>query len=174
MVAAARALIGWNFLVDGVGGRIVETEAYAIDDPASHSANGPTPRNASMFAGGGRAYVYRSYGMHWCVNLVCGPPGGGAAVLLRAIRPDFGIEAMRARRGAMADRQLCSGPGRLCAALAITKIHDGLSLDLPPFAVTPGQAPAAVAATPRIGITRAADRPWRFVEADSPWASRKA
>lgn len=126
-----------------------------------------------MFAGGGHAYVYRSYGMHWCMNLVCGPPGSGAAVLLRALRPDFGIADMRQRRGPMPDPQLCSGPGKLCAALAVTGIHDGLPLDRPPFSITPGTAPDAVAATPRIGITKAADRPWRFVELGSPWASRR-
>ena len=135
----ARELLGATLLVDGVGGRIVETEAYHPTDPASHSFRGPTPRNASMFAGPGRVYVYRSYGIHWCLNFVC---GGAAAVLIRAIEPTAGLAAMIERRGLAAERALCSGPGRLTEALAVTRAHDGLMLDAPPFALAPARAGA--------------------------------
>jgi len=167
---AARDLIGWTLTVDGVGGRIVETEAYHHEDPASHSFSGPTPRNAVMFGPPGRIYVYRSYGIHWCMNLVCGD-GPGSAVLLRALEPTQGIDQMIARRGLEQTRLLCSGPGRLCQALGVTREHNGLAVTEPPFALTPG-APAQVAVGPRIGISKAAEVPWRFGEAGSRYLSR--
>ena len=171
MHEVAPALIGATLLVDGVGGRIVEVEAYDHEDPASHGYRGRTERNASMFGPPGRAYVYRSYGIHWCLNLVCEPEGVASAVLVRALEPTRGLEAMRVRRGLDDSRLLCSGPGRLCQALAVTREHDGLQLDRPPFELLPGE-PVAVASGPRIGITRAAELPWRYVEAGSRFLSR--
>ena len=167
---AARDLIGWTLTVDGVGGRIVETEAYHYADPASHSFSGPTERNAVMFGPPGTIYVYRSYGIHWCMNLVCGDEPG-SAVLLRAIEPTVGLDLMIARRGLDAPRLLCSGPGRLCQALAVTRAHNGLRVDEPPFELTPG-ARADVVVGPRIGITKAVDVPWRFGEAGSRYLSK--
>jgi DNA-3-methyladenine glycosylase len=172
-VALARALVGVTLLVDGVGGPVVETEAYTPDDPASHSYRGQTRRNASMFGPPGRAYVYRSYGIHWCLNLVCGDGETGSAVLIRAIEPRHGLDAMRARRGLENARLLCSGPGRLSQALGVTLDHDGLPLDAPPFALVPALDAMEVAAGPRIGITRAVDQPWRFGLAGSPFLSRR-
>lgn len=169
---AARLLVGAWLAVDGVGGRIVETEAYDASDPASHSFGGRTARNASMFGPAGIAYVYRSYGIHWCFNLVCGPPGRGEAVLVRALEPLAGLERMRARRGGVADRLLCAGPGRLCQALGLDRGHDGLPLWRPPFELRAASVPAAVLAGPRIGISRAVERPWRFVLAGSRFLSR--
>jgi DNA-3-methyladenine glycosylase len=166
----AADLIGWTLTLGGVGGRIVETEAYHHEDPASHSFPGPTARNAAMFGPVGHAYVYRSYGIHWCLNVVCGD-APGSAVLIRALEPMHGVETMRARRGLAGLRQLCSGPGKLAQALAVTRAHDGLPLDQAPFALEPGPRPA-LAIGPRIGITRAAHVPWRFGEADSPHLSR--
>src|SRR3954462_1573921 len=133
--AVARDLIGASLLFEGVGGRIVEVEAYDHEDPAAHGFGGQTARNASMFGPPGRAYVYRSYGIHWCVNFVCGPEGVADAVLLRALEPTHGIEQMKQRRGLENERLLCAGPGRLCQALGITAAHDGLRLDRPPFRV---------------------------------------
>ena len=173
VVEAARALIGVRLLLGGVGGVIVETEAYDRDDPASHSVRGETARNAAMFGPPGRAYVYRSYGMHWCLNVVCGPVGHGAAVLIRALAPTDGLDVMRARRGGVADRLLCSGPGRLCQALAIDRAHDGLPLDAPPFALLPPDGPAAIVTGPRIGITKGVETPWRFGLRGSPHLSRR-
>jgi DNA-3-methyladenine glycosylase len=168
----ARDLVGATLLLDGVGGVVVETEAYAPGDPASHSYSGPTRRNATMFGPPGRLYVYRSYGIHWCANVVCAEDGVGAAVLLRALEPTAGLEVMRARRGVGEARLLCSGPGRLTEALGISGEHDGARLDRPPFQVLPQAAPVAVAATPRVGITRAAERPWRYVLEGSSFLSR--
>ncbi|WP_313083756.1 DNA-3-methyladenine glycosylase [Pulveribacter sp.] len=171
----APLLVGVTLLVDGVGGRIVEVEAYDGSDPASHSFNGPTARNAAMFGPPGRAYVYRSYGVHWCLNLVCAGEGDGAAVLIRALQPTHGLEAMRARRGLQDERLLCAGPGRLSQALGIDLRLNHLPLDAPPFALLAppgGVAPAPLATGPRIGISKAADVPWRFGEAGSPYLSR--
>ncbi|GGH07350.1 putative 3-methyladenine DNA glycosylase [Alsobacter metallidurans] len=168
----ARALIGATLLVDGVGGVIVETEAYDREDPASHSFRGETPRNGAMFGPPGRAYVYRSYGMHWCFNVVCGPGPTGAAVLLRAIEPAAGLDAMRERRGLSDARLLCAGPGRLCQALGVTRAHDGLPLSAPPFRLLASDGPTAVLAGPRIGITKGVETPWRFALAGSRFLSR--
>ena len=166
----ARDLIGAVLMVGPAGGAIVETEAYQPQDPASHSFRGRTPRNAAMFGPVGHAYVYLSYGIHWCLNLVCGTEPG-SAVLIRALEPLHGLEIMRARRGLDRDRLLCSGPGRLCQALGVTAALDGHALDRPPFALLAG-ARRPVAAGPRIGITKAVDQPWRFTHAGSPFLSR--
>jgi DNA-3-methyladenine glycosylase len=168
----APALIGVTLLVDGVGGRIVEVEAYDHEDPASHGYRGRTDRNASMFGPPGRAYVYRSYGIHWCLNLVCEGEGIANAVLVRALEPTHGLEAMAERRGLDDPRLLCSGPGRLGQALAVTREHDGLRLDRPPFELLARDREVEVVSGPRIGITRAADLPWRYAEAGSRFLSR--
>jgi DNA-3-methyladenine glycosylase len=168
----ARRLIGATLRVDGVGGRIVETEAYDRDDPASHSFAGPTARNRAMFGEPGRLYVYRSYGIHWCLNIVCGPAGTGQAVLLRAIEPDSGIERMRQRRGVDQPRLLCAGPGRLCLALGVDAALDGHPIDSPPLELHFLPTPVKVVEGLRIGISKATDRPWRFGEAGSRFLSR--
>lgn len=168
----ARALIGCTVLVDGIGGRIVETEAYDRDDPASHTFGGPSGRNAAMFGPPGHAYIYRSYGLHWCFNIVCREDGHGAGVLIRALEPTEGIETMRARRGMTNDRLLCAGPGRLTQALAISQGHYGLSVFAPPFALIAPSGPVDVIAGPRIGISKAIDLPWRFGERGSPYVSK--
>ena len=168
----APELIGATLLVDGVGGRIVEVEAYDQDDPASHGFRGRTPRTASMFGPPGHAYVYRSYGIHWCLNLVCADEGRAEAALVRALEPTKGLEAMRERRGAETARALCSGPGKLCQALGITRAYDGLPLDEPPFEVLAREAEPPLAVGPRIGITRAMEKPWRYGLAGSSFLSR--
>jgi DNA-3-methyladenine glycosylase len=155
-------LIGVMLLVDGVGGRIVEVEAYHQTDPAAHSFRGPTSRNAVMFGPPGYVYVYRSYGIHWCVNFVCEPKGSASAVLIRAIEPTVGLAAMRRRRGVADVRLLCSGPGRVCEALRITHAQNGMALDEPPFALFGRTDDVEVIAGPRIGITKAVEKPWRY------------
>lgn len=172
VLTVARELIGVTVLIDGVGGMIVETEAYDGDDPASHSYNGRTARNAAMFGPPGHAYVYRSYGIHWCLNFVCGPEGVGSAVLIRALAPTAGIEIMCARRGVSDVRKLCAGPGRLCQALAVTRALDDRPLDAPPFALHPATAAREIVVGPRIGISQGRERPWRFGAAASPFLSR--
>ncbi len=165
-------LVGATLLVDGIGGTIVEVECYDREDPASHGHRGETPRNAAMFGPPGHAYVYRSYGVHWCLNLVCGAVGDPQAVLIRALEPTEGLDAMRARRGLDDVRLLCSGPGRLCQALGVTREHDGLPLDEPPFELRARVREPQIASGPRIGITRAAELPWRYCLAGSRFLSR--
>jgi DNA-3-methyladenine glycosylase len=168
----APQLIGLLLLVDGVGGRIVETEAYDRDDPASHSFSGPTERNGAMFGQPGHAYVYRSYGIHWCLNFVCREEGHGAGVLIRALEPLAGLDVMRERRGQGDERLLCSGPGKLCQALAVSRLHNGMALALPPFALEAAPAARQVVQGPRIGISKAMAVPWRFGLAGSRFVSR--
>jgi DNA-3-methyladenine glycosylase len=167
----ARDLLGWTLLVEGVGGPIVEVEAYAPDDPASHSYNGRTPRNATMFGPAGHLYVYRSYGVHWCANVVCGN-GVGAAVLLRALEPTSGLDEMQARRGLADPLLLASGPGRLTQALGITDAHDGADLTRPPFGLVAPTTSVDVTTSTRIGITRAVEQPWRYSVTGSRFVSR--
>lgn len=168
----AQQLIGRWLLVDGVGGRIVETEAYDASDPASHSFAGPTERNAAMFGPPGHAYVYRSYGLHWCLNLVCREAGHGAGVLIRALEPLVGLARMQARRGQQDIRRLCNGPGCVGQALGITRTHNGMSLAASPFEIRPADAEVKVITGPRIGISKAVSQPWRFGLAGSPFVSR--
>ena len=168
----ARRLIGMTLLVDGVGGIIVETEAYDREDPASHSFSGPTPRNAVMFGPPGRAYVYLSYGIHWCLNFVCREAGHGAGVLIRALQPTAGLALMMQRRRQQDPRLLCSGPGRLGQALGITHALNGRRIDRAPFSLREATAEAAVVSGPRIGISKAVERHWRFGLAGSLYVSR--
>jgi DNA-3-methyladenine glycosylase len=168
----ARELLGSLLTIDGVGGIVVECEAYQRDDPASHSFSGPTRRNASMFGPAGRVYIYRSYGIHWMLNLVCGAQeGDGSAVLVRALEPTVGLEQMRARRGAVADALLCSGPGRLAQALAVGPDLDGAPIGGGRVELVPAAAPVDVVTAPRVGISRATEQPWRYLTAGSPFAS---
>jgi len=166
----AQDLIGSTLLFNGVGGIIVETEAYSPEDAASHAFNGPTKRNSSMFGQAGHAYIYRSYGIHWCLNAVCLP---GSAVLIRALEPTAGIPLMRARRGVEANRLLCSGPGRLSQALAIQGNHDGLPFTQKPFEVVARQKSMPVQTGKRIGISKAVDELWRFGLGGSEFLSKK-
>jgi DNA-3-methyladenine glycosylase len=168
----APQLIGVTLLVNGVGGRIVEVEAYDAGEPASHCYGGRTARNFAMFGAPGRSYVYRSHGLHWCLNVVCREEGHGAGVLIRALQPLAGLAAMQARRGVEAQRLLCAGPGRLCQALGVTRDYNDLALAAPPFALLARTAAPLVLAGPRIGISKAVELPWRFVEAGSPFLSR--
>jgi DNA-3-methyladenine glycosylase len=167
----APELVGVTLLVDGIGGKIVEVEAYDHEDPAAHGFAGRTERNASMFGPPGHAYVYRSYGIHWCLNFVCEDEGVASAVLIRALEPTQGLDQMAERRGTDQPRLLAAGPGRLCQALGITREHDGAPLDRPPFELHAGSK-VPIERGPRIGITKAADRPWRYVEAGSKFLSR--
>src|SRR5580698_6218617 len=172
VLKVAPDLIGATLLVDGVGGIIVELEAYHHTEPAAHSYNGPTPRNAVMFGPAGYAYIYRSYGIHWCLNFVCEPAGSAAAVLIRALEPTEGLPLMRRRRGLPDPRLLCSGPGRLCEALRVTAVHNGLALDAPPFALFAKPEPVEIVVGVRIGITKAVDKPWRYGEKGSRFLSK--
>jgi DNA-3-methyladenine glycosylase len=165
-------LIGVTFLCDGVGGVVVEVEAYDHEDPAAHGYRGRTKTNASMFGPPGHAYVYRSYGIHWCVNFVCEQEGSASAVLVRALEPTRKTDVMRERRGVDDVRALCSGPGKLTQALGITAEHDGLLLDRPPFELQPRERDPEIARGVRIGITKAAERPWRYGLAGSRFLSR--
>jgi DNA-3-methyladenine glycosylase len=165
-------LIGATLLVEGVGGIIVEVEAYHHTEPAAHSYRGETPRNAVMFGPPGYAYVYRSYGIHWCVNFVCESKGSASAVLIRAIEPRHGLPTMQRRRGLAEARLLCSGPGRLCEALAITGAHNGLALDQQPFELRARDQPVDVAFGVRIGLTKAVELPWRYGLAGSRFLSK--
>jgi DNA-3-methyladenine glycosylase len=165
-------LIGTTFLVDGVGGIIVEVEAYHHTEPAAHSYNGETPRNAIMFGPPGYVYVYRSYGIHWCVNFVCEKVGSASAVLIRAVEPTDGIEAMRQRRGLEDIRALCSGPGKLTEAMGITHAHNGFALDAPPIALYARKEGVEVVTGIRIGITKAVELPWRYGLRDSRYLSK--
>lgn len=165
-------LIGATLLVDGVGGIIVEVEAYHHTEPAAHSYRGPTARNMVMFGPPGFVYVYRSYGIHWCVNFVCEKEGSAAAVLIRALQPTHGIPAMRRRRGLHDERLLCSGPGKLTEALAITHAHNGLPLDAPPMALYRRTKKVGIVTDVRIGITKAVDLPWRYGLKGSKFVSK--
>ena len=168
----APELIGALLLIGRTGGRIVEVEAYHHTDPAAHSFRGPTERNSVMFGPPGVAYVYRSYGIHWCLNFVCEPEGSASAVLIRAIEPLEGLALMRRRRRLSDERLLCSGPGRLAQALGVTRHHNGLPLDRPPFALIARERAPEIAVGNRIGITKAADLPWRYGLAGSRFLSK--
>jgi len=183
VLEVARDLIGCTFLFRGVGGRIVETEAYAHADPCCHGYRGRTARNAVMFGPPGHLYVYFTYGMHFCVNLVCEGEGVAAAVLLRALEPQAGVEQMITRRGTTDMKLLCSGPARLTQALAIGRAHNGLPVWRQPAAVLSrsggdgspaswSRAAPRLVATPRVGVGDDPS-PWRLVDADSSWLSRR-
>ncbi len=165
-------LIGATLLFKGVGGRIVEVEAYHHTDPAAHSFRGPTARNAVMFGPPGYTYVYRSHGIHWCLNFVCEPAGSASAVLIRALEPTKGLPLMRRRRGLSEVRLLCAGPGRVGQALGITVTHNGMPLDEPPFALFARTGEVDIIAGPRIGITKAAEKPWRYGLKGSAFVSK--
>ncbi len=165
-------LVGATLLVDGVGGIIVEVEAYHHTEPAAHSYRGPTPRNQVMFGPPGYAYVYRSYGIHWCVNFVCEEEGSASAVLIRALEPTHGIAAMRRRRHLADVHALCSGPGKLTEALGITIAHNALPLDRPPIALHAPTSKVEVVAGIRIGITKAVELPWRYGVKGSKFLSK--
>ncbi|HVV42222.1 MAG TPA: DNA-3-methyladenine glycosylase [Nitrobacter sp.] len=173
VLAVAPDLIGATLLVDGVGGIIVEVEAYHHTEPAAHSYRGPTPRNMVMFGPPGFAYVYRSYGIHWCVNFVCEQEGTAAAVLIRALQPTRGIPAMRRRRGLHDERTLCSGPGKLTEALGITIAYNGLPLDAPPITLYRRTRRVDISTDVRIGITKAVELPWRYGLKGSPFVSKR-
>jgi DNA-3-methyladenine glycosylase len=165
-------LIGATLLVNGVGGLIVEVEAYHHTDPAAHSYNGKTERNAVMFGPPGFLYVYRSYGIHWCMNFVCEEEGSASAVLIRSLQPTQGLATMKRRRGTTEERQLCSGPGKVCQALGVTIKHNGWPLDKAPFELRARAQDWDLAVGVRIGITKAAELPWRYGAKDSPYLSK--
>lgn len=169
----APELIGAMLLFNGIGGVIVETEAYHHTDPASHSYRRRTPRNGVMFGPPGFAYVYRSYGIHWCVNFVCEAEGSASAVLVRAIEPVKGVALMRRKRDLHDLRLLCSGPGKLCEAMGITGAHNGLALDQKPFAIHARRSTPEIVAGVRIGITKGVDLPWRFGLKGSRFVSKR-
>jgi DNA-3-methyladenine glycosylase len=169
----ARKLIGALLLLNGVGGIVVETEAYDEREPASHAFAGPTRRNAVLFGPSGRAYVYLSHGIHWCLNIVCRGSGHGAGVLIRALEPTHGIPLMMKRRGSADLRLLCSGPGRLGQALAVDGTLNGRRVDVPPFAVIASTVALRTVRGPRIGISKATDRAWRFGLKGSAFVSRR-
>jgi DNA-3-methyladenine glycosylase len=170
--SVAPELVGATLLVNGVGGMIVEVEAYHHTDPAAHSFRGRTERNAVMFGPPGYAYVYRSYGIHWCLNFVCEAEGSASAVLVRALAPRYGIALMRRRRNVADDLLLCAGPGRVCQALGITDHHNGLPLDKVPFELRARSEKIELAIGRRVGITKAADNPWRYGLKGSPFVSK--
>jgi DNA-3-methyladenine glycosylase len=172
--AVARELIGCRLFHEGCGGTIVESESYERDDPACHAYAGLTKRTEVLFGPPGRAYVYLSYGIHSLLNAVAEPEGQAAAVLIRALEPTAGLEAMRARRGARPDTDLCSGPGKLTDALGIGLDANGSDLDADPFLLLPPEPgwSGAVLTGPRVGISKAVERPWRFCLASSPFVSR--
>jgi DNA-3-methyladenine glycosylase len=172
VLEVAPDLIGVTMLMNGVGGIIVEVEAYHHTEPAAHSFNGPTPRNSVMFGPPGFVYVYRSYGIHWCVNFVCEKAGSASAVLIRALQPTHGIPAMRRRRGLQDEKSLCSGPGKLTEALGITHQHNALALDAPPFALHARVGKPDIVAGARIGLTKAVELPWRYGLKDSKFLSK--
>jgi len=166
-------LIGATLVFAGVGGIIVEVEAYHHTDSAAHSYNGPTERNAVMFGPPGFAYVYRSYGIHWCLNFVCEAEGSASAVLIRALQPTQGLATMRRRRRGVDDeRQLCSGPGKLAEAMGISRKQNALALDKPPFELRARAGDVEIATGVRIGITKAAELPWRYGLKGSPFLSK--
>lgn len=177
-VTVAREMVGAVLVyrtTNGLlAGRVVETEAYGPDDPASHAFRGRTMRNRAMFGPAGHAYVYRIYGVHWCLNAVTSNEGVGEAVLIRALEPLAGIDVMRQNRGIQDVRRLCRGPGSLCQALAVTGQHDALDMtDGPLYLARSPMWAGSIVSTTRVGITQAADRPWRFYMADSPYVSRR-
>lgn len=171
-LVVARRLIGARLLIDGVGGTIVETEAYDERERASHAFNGPTARTQVLFGPSGRAYVYRSYGLHWCLNLVCRPTGHAAGVLIRAVEPTHGIDRMIERRGCEDVHRLCSGPGRVGQALGVDHALNGRRLDHAPFRLEAARDRVRTVRGTRVGITRAAELRWRFGLATSPFVSR--
>jgi DNA-3-methyladenine glycosylase len=169
----ARKLIGALLLLNDVGGIVVETEAYDEREPASHAFSGPTPRNSVLFGPSGRAYVYLSHGIHWCLNIVCRESGHGAGVLIRALEPTHGIPVMMKRRRSTDLRLLCSGPGRLGQALAVDATLNGQRIDVPPFAIVASTVALRTVRGPRIGISKAIDRAWRFGLKGSAFVSRR-
>jgi DNA-3-methyladenine glycosylase len=174
--SAAQNLLGWKLVHDAPEGRtagfIVETEAYTEADPASHTYGGKRLANAAMFEPAGTIYVYFTYGMHYCVNIVTGPKGHGEAVLLRALEPAEGIDIMMKRRGTDNLKNLCSGPAKLVQAMGITKLHGGTNLMDGALKLEPGFAPKSIVHTTRIGISKAIDQPWRFYVSDNAFVSK--
>ena len=172
-IEVAPQVLNTLLVVEDRVARIVEVEAYwGSADPASHAHRGPTPRTMTMFGPAGSLYVYRSYGIHWCLNFVCAREGSASAVLIRALIPTTGLIAMRRRRGILDERALCSGPGKLCEALGISSAQNGLAVDVEPFALIARKDPPDVAVGVRIGITKAADEPWRYGLRGSKYLSR--